>query len=77
MNQFVQSQMTKRVRITDHALLTLRGIVQVPMLIDIYQLVIVNYGEFASSDDAETLGPRRSKYRKINTISGFASWRTA
>ena len=50
---------------------------QVPLLV-LYQLVVVNYGEFASSDDAETFGAgalgfsRDDYYRRLCALADQA-----
>jgi Ni/Fe-hydrogenase subunit HybB-like protein len=48
--QIVRSRMTERLMITDHALLTLRGIVQVSMLINVFLLINEVFKEFYSGN---------------------------
>ena len=40
----------------------------------LYQLVVVNYGEFASPQDAELLDRARSAFREISTTRLSAPW---
>jgi Ni/Fe-hydrogenase subunit HybB-like protein len=48
MNKIVRARMTERLMITDHALMTLRGIVQVSMLINVFLLANEVFKEFYS-----------------------------
>jgi Ni/Fe-hydrogenase subunit HybB-like protein len=48
--QIVHSRMTERLMITDHALLTLRGIVQVSMIINVFLLANEVFKEFYSGN---------------------------
>jgi Ni/Fe-hydrogenase subunit HybB-like protein len=50
LNQLVRSRMTERLMITDHALLTLRGIVQVSMIINVFLLANEVFKEFYSGN---------------------------
>ncbi len=50
MNQIVRSRMAERLMITDHALLTLRGIVQVSMIINVFLLANEVFKEFYSGN---------------------------
>jgi len=50
MSQIVNSRMSERLMITDHALLTLRGIVQVAMIINVFLLANEVFKEFYSGN---------------------------
>ena len=50
MSQVIHSRMTERLMITDHALLTLRGIVQVAMIINVFLLANEVFKEFYSGN---------------------------
>ncbi len=50
MNTVVRSRMSERLMITDHALLTLRGIVQVSMIINVFLLANEVFKEFYSGN---------------------------
>jgi CRP-like cAMP-binding protein len=49
-NQLVHARMSERLMITDHALLTLRGIVQVSMIINVFLLLNEVFKEFYSGN---------------------------
>jgi Ni/Fe-hydrogenase subunit HybB-like protein len=50
MNQIISARMSERLMITDHALLTLRGIVQVSMIINVFLLLNEVFKEFYSGN---------------------------
>ena len=50
MNKIIRARMAERLMITDHALMTLRGIVQVSMLINVFLLVNEVFKEFYSGN---------------------------
>ena len=47
---------------------------KVPLLV-LYQLVLVNYGEFASPDDAETFGAAALGLTETSITTHCAAWR--
>ncbi len=53
----------------------LTQLAQLPCLV-LYQLVLVNYGEFASADDAETFGAGALGLTRTNITPGSANWLT-
>ena len=76
MNKIVHARMAERLMITDRALMTLRGIVQVSMLINVFLLVCEVFKEFYSgnlhvaSSKYLYLGPARPSRARAVDLDG-------